>query len=135
MTLKITLKPGEGFMIGAAHVEIVSKTNCTVLIEGDEPVLRADYAIRPKQVVDTSTRLRHVLQKMYQHGDVAAFHDEYFTLTQQLLAEKPEVVAWITQTNKHLIAGDLYEAIKTAKRAAETEPLPADEDAALLKAV
>lgn len=115
MTLKLTLKPGEGVFIGGSRVEVVARGISTLLISGDAPVLRAEFAIDPSEVVDTPSRLRMVLQKMYLTGDMAAHHDEYFDLARRLLMECPTALDWITETNKCLIVGDVYKAIKLAR--------------------
>ncbi|MGV3576502.1 MAG: flagellar biosynthesis repressor FlbT [Devosia sp.] len=118
MTLKLTLKPGEGVFIGGSRVEILARGISTLLISGDAPVLRAEFAIDPSEVVDTPSRLRLVLQKMYLSGDMAAHHDEYFDLARRLLLEYPTALNWITETNKCLITGDVYKAIKLAREQA-----------------
>ena len=41
MTLKLTLKPGESVFVGTTRVSVVSRSTCTVLIEGTAPVMRA----------------------------------------------------------------------------------------------
>lgn len=115
MTLKLTLKPGEGVFIGNSRVEVLARGISTLLISGDAPVLRAEFAIDPSEVVDTPSRLRLVLQKMYLSGDMAAHHDEYFDLARLLLLEYPAALDWITQINKFLVVGDVYQAIKLAR--------------------
>jgi len=115
MTLKLTLKPGEGVLIGNSRIEVLARGMSTLLISGDAPVLRAEFAIEPGDVVDTPTRLRQVLQKMYLGGDMAAHHDEYFDLARRLLMDSPTALDWITGINKCLVVGDVYKAIKLAK--------------------
>ena len=115
MTLKLTLKPGEGVLIGNSRIEVLARGMSTLLISGDAPVLRAEFAIDPSDVVDTPTRLRQVLQKMYLGGDMAAHHDEYFDLARRLLMDSPTALDWITGINKCLVVGDVYKAIKLAK--------------------
>ncbi|MET0437998.1 MAG: flagellar biosynthesis repressor FlbT [Devosia sp.] len=115
MTLKLTLKPGEGVLIGNSRIEVLARGMSTLLISGDAPVLRAEFAIDPGDVVDTPTRLRQVLQKMYLGGDMAAHHDEYFDLARRLLMDSPTALDWITGINKCLVVGDVYKAIKLAK--------------------
>jgi flagellar biosynthesis regulator FlbT len=116
MTLKITLKPGEAVFIGAAEVKIMTKSICTIEIDGDAPVLRSDYAIGAVEAVDTPSRLHFVLQRMYLTGDIKAYHAEYFALAQAFINENPAASAWIQQTNQFLIEGETYQAVKFAKR-------------------
>ena len=84
MTLKLTLKPGEGVFIGGSRVEILARGISTLLIS----------------------------------GDMAAHHDEYFDLARRLLMEDATALDWITETNKCLIVGDVYKAIKLAREKA-----------------
>lgn len=116
MTLKLTLKPGEGVFIGGSRVQVLARGISTLLISGDAPVLRDEFAIDPGEVVDTSSRLRLVLQKMYLTGAVAAYHEEYFDLVQSLLAECPSALDFVSNLNRCLLVGDVYQAIKLGKR-------------------
>ncbi|RYE60834.1 MAG: hypothetical protein EOP20_01390 [Hyphomicrobiales bacterium] len=125
MTLKLTLKPGEGVFIGGSRIEVLARGISTLLISGDAPVLRAEFAVDPSEVVDVPSRLRLVLQKMYFSGDMAAHHDEYFDLARLLLLDYPTALDWITVINKCLIVGDVYKAIKLAKE--QSWRLPAAE--------
>lgn len=116
MPLNITLKPGEPVFIGNAEVRILTKNICTIVIDGDAPVLRSDYAISSAQATDTASRLRLVLQRMYLTGDIKANHAEYFRLAQAVILENSDRLEWIQETNQLLMEGDVYQAVKVAKR-------------------
>jgi flagellar biosynthesis regulator FlbT len=127
MSLRITLKPGESVFIGNAEVKIMTKTICTVSIDGDAPVLRSDYAVGASDATDTPSRLRLVLQRMYLTGDIKAHHAQYFALAQELISESVAYLPWIEETNQLLIAGEIYQAVKVAKhRCCPEAPVPFD---------
>ena len=120
MTLKLVLKPGEPLFIGGAEIRIMSAGNCTVLVEGDAPILRAQYAVDDDEGDAAATRLQRILQRMYLGNDVVAHRDAYMAAVTDLLAAHPEHAAVVKQTNKWLAAGDIYKAVRTAHKLSET---------------
>ncbi|MDR3476233.1 MAG: flagellar biosynthesis repressor FlbT [Devosia sp.] len=118
MTLKLTLKPGEPLFIGETEIRIISSGNCTVIIEGDAPILRAQYALPNPAGTDPISRLQIVLQGMYLSRNVEERRDEYMAVVVDLLTAYPEHADWVRQTNKSVIAGDIYQAVRSARQLA-----------------
>jgi flagellar protein FlbT len=116
LALKLSLKPGEQLLIGSSRVIVVSEATCTIIVEGDAPVLRAEEAIGPEQAVTLLQKLHLCLQQMYLTGDIKAHHDAYFGLTQALLVQQPHLDGWISDINRMLIEGALYRAVKAASK-------------------
>lgn len=126
MALKLTLKPGDSVLIGDTRVEILSQGSSTLLISGDAPVLRGEFAVDADKATDTPTMLRLVLQKMYLDGVIATHHDAYFKVVGEMLAEHPTAVPFITEINRCLMTGDIYRAIKVAKEYVADMNAPAE---------
>ncbi len=116
MALKLTMKPGEQLLIGNSRFMVVSDATCTIVVEGDAPVLRADEAIEPERAVTPLQKLHYCLQQIYLTGDIKAHHDGYFGLTQALLIQQPHLAGWISDINRLLIEGALYRAVKAASK-------------------
>jgi len=122
VALKLTMKPGEHLLIGNSRLIVVSESTCTIVVEGDAPVLRADEAIGVDQAVTPLQQLHLCLQQMYLSGDIKAHHDRYFGLTLALLTQQPHLSAWISDINRLLIEGALYRAVKAVSKASKLRP-------------
>jgi flagellar protein FlbT len=116
LALKLTMKPGEQLLIGSSRLTVVSEATCTVIVEGEAPVLRADEAIEPDQAVTPLQHLHLCLQQMYLTGDTKAHLDGYFELTKALLIQQPHLAEWISDLNRLLIEGANYRAVKAASK-------------------
>jgi flagellar biosynthesis regulator FlbT len=118
MTLKLTLKPGESVFIGTTRLSVVSRATCTVLIDGNAPVIRASEWLDETDATETLPRFRYILQEMYLRDDRVGLIQEYFVAAANLLAERPEARAWVSRTNELLMTGSLWEAVKVGKELA-----------------
>lgn len=115
MTLRLTLKPGEGVLIGSSRVEVAGRGISVLLVDGDEPVLRTDYAVETIETGDIFGQIRMILQQMYLCKSIVRYHEDYFTAIEILLKETPSALAYVNQLNKYLMTGDVFGAIKFAR--------------------
>ena len=66
---------------------------------------------------------------------IAKFQDDYFTLVQDIIQAAPSTIPYVTRISNHIIADQLYKALKEARALIEHEkkifaalkPAPADE--------
>ncbi len=115
MTLKLTLKPGESVFIGTTRLSVVSRATCTVLIDGNAPVIRASEWLNESEATEALPRLRYILQEMYLRDDRVGLIQDYFVAAANLLAEMPQARISVARINELLLTGSLWDAVKVGK--------------------
>src|SRR3978361_2282900 len=116
MALKVELKPNERIIIGAC---VITNTDqrARLLIDGDKiPILREKDILTP-DTADTPSKLIYLaVQLMYLSPDPMAHHPTYFSLVRDILSAMPSAWPFIEGINNHILNGDLYHALKEAKK-------------------
>lgn len=120
MTLKLTLKPGESVFIGTTRLSVVSRATCTVLIDGNAPVIRASEWLDEIEATGALPRFRYILQEMYLRDDRVGLIQEYFVAAATLLAEMPQARDGVSRVNELLMTGSLWEAVRVGKELARS---------------
>ena len=116
MALKVELKPNERIIIGACVVTN-SDTRARLLIDGDKiPILREKDILTP-ETADTPAKLIYLaVQLMYLAPDPMNHHPTYFSLVRDILTTMPSAWPFIEGINNYILNGDLYHALKEAKK-------------------
>src|SRR5258706_10693163 len=116
MALKVELKPNERIIVGAC---VITNTDqrARLLIDGDRiPILREKDILTP-ETADTPAKLIYLaVQLMYLSPDPMAHHAIYFSLVRDILSAMPSAWPFIEGINNHILNGDLYHALKEAKK-------------------
>ena len=116
MALKVELKPHERIIIGAC---VITNTDqrAKLLIEGEKiPILR-EKDILTSATADTPAKLIYLaVQLMYLSPDPQAHHPAYFSLMRDMLSAAPSSWPFIEGINNHILNGDVYLALKEAKK-------------------
>src|ERR1700738_3662649 len=116
MALKVELKPNERIIIGAC---VITNTDqrARLLIDGDRiPILREKDILTP-ETADTPAKLIYLaVQLMYLSPDPMAHHPTYFSLVRDILSAMPSAWPFIEGINNHILNGDMYHALKEAKK-------------------
>ena len=116
MALKVELKPHEQIIIGAC---VVTNTEhrARLLIEGENvPILREKDIMTPA-TADTPAKLVYLaVQLMYISPNPEANHGTYFNLVREIVTAAPSAWPIIEGINNHILNGDLYHALKEAKK-------------------
>ena len=116
MALKVELKPHERIIIGAC---VVTNTDqrARLLIEGDNiPILREKDILTP-ETADTPAKLVYLaVQLMYISPDPQVNHGTYFSLIRDIVTAAPSSWPIIEGINNHILNGDLYQALKEARK-------------------
>jgi flagellar protein FlbT len=115
MALKVELKPGERIILGDCVVTNADQ-RARLLIEGDTPILREKDIITPELADTPAKRIYLAVQLMYTSKDPRAFHDIYFKLVREIVDAAPSAWAFIELINDHILTGDTYKALKSAKK-------------------
>jgi len=124
MALKVELKPGERVIIGDAVITN-SDQRTRFLIEGEAPILREKDILTAKTADTPAKRIYLAVQLMYTAKDPTEHHGVYFALIRDFLQAAPSSMGFIQDINNHILTGEMYKALKTAKKliAYETELL------------
>jgi flagellar protein FlbT len=116
MALKVDLKPHEKIIIGSC---VITNTDqrARLLIEGERtPVLREKDILTPA-TADTPAKLIYLsVQLMYLAPDPMMHHPTYFNLIKELLGAAPSSWPFIEAINNYILNGDLYHALKEARK-------------------
>ncbi|MGY3451240.1 flagellar biosynthesis repressor FlbT [Bradyrhizobium sp. USDA 4353] len=116
MALKVELKPHERIIIGSC---VITNTDqrARLLIDGDNiPILREKDILTP-ETADTPAKLVYLaVQLMYISPGADADHGTYFNLLRDIITTVPSAWPIIEAINGHILNGDLYQALKEAKK-------------------
>jgi flagellar biosynthesis repressor protein FlbT len=116
MALKVELKPHERIIIGSC---VITNTDqrARLLIDGDNiPILREKDILTP-ETADTPAKLIYLaVQLMYISPDAQANHGTYFNLIRDLVTAVPNAWPLIEAINNQILSGNLYQALKEARK-------------------
>jgi flagellar protein FlbT len=120
MALKVELKPNERILIGESVI-----TNCDqrswLVIEGSSPILREKDILTAPRADTPAKRIYLAVQLMYIGRDPSKQHEVYFALMQDIVQAAPSAGRYIADINNQILTGDLYKALKSAKKLIEYE--------------
>jgi flagellar protein FlbT len=115
MALKVELKPGEKIIIGECVVTNHDQRT-RLMIDGKVPILREKDILTPQRADTPAKRIYLAVQLMYTSPDPRAHHDIYFTLVREMMMAAPSTLRHIDTINNHILTGELYKALKDAKK-------------------
>jgi len=102
MALKVELKPNERIIIGSC---VVTNTD-----QREKDILTPETADTPAKLIYLAVQL------MYLSPDPMAHHPTYFSLVRDILSAMPSAWPFIEGINNHILNGDVYHALKEAKK-------------------
>jgi flagellar protein FlbT len=115
MALKVELKPGERIILGECVVtNDDQRTRLT--IQGEVPILREKDILTPERADTPAKRIYLAVQLMYIAKDPKPQHEIYFSLVRDLLGAAPSTWPYIEAINNHVLTGEMYKALKHAKK-------------------
>lgn len=116
MALKVELRPHERIIVGNC---VITNTDqrARFLIEGDDvPILRERDILTP-ETADTPAKLVYLaVQLMYISPDPQTQHGTYFNLVRDIVTAVPSAWPIIEDINNNIMSGDLYRALKDARK-------------------
>lgn len=116
MALKVELKPHERIIIGSCVITNVDQ-RARLLIEGENtPVLREKDILTPATANTPAKLIYLAVQLMYLSPDPKEHHPTYFNLLKDMLTVDPGAWPIIEGINNFIMEGDLYKALKEAKK-------------------
>jgi flagellar protein FlbT len=115
MPLKVELKPGERIIIGDCVITN-GEQRTRLLIEGETAVLREKDIMTRDRADSPAKRIYLAVQLMYTSKDPRQHHDVYFALVRELVEAAPSAWTYIEGINNHILIGEMYMALKDAKK-------------------
>ena len=115
MALKVELKPGEKIILGECVVTNANQRT-RLLIEGEKPILREKDIMTTERANTPAKRIYLAVQLMYTSKEPRAHHDVYFSLIRDIPGAAPSVWPHIESINNHILTGEMYKALKDAKK-------------------
>ena len=116
MALKAELKPHERIIIGSC---VITNTDqrARLLIDGEKiPILREKDILTP-ETADTPAKLIYLaVQLMYISPEPEVNHGTYFNLLRDVVTTAPSMWPLIEGINISILSGELYQALKEAKK-------------------
>ena len=116
MALKVELKPHERIIVGNS---VITNTDqrARLLIDGENvPILRERDILTP-ETANTPAKLVYLaVQLMYISPDPQTQHGTYFNLVRDIVTAVPSSWPIIEAINNNILNGDLYRALKDARK-------------------
>ena len=115
MALKVELKPGERIILGDCVVTNTDQRT-RLVIEGDAPILREKDILTVEMADSPAKRIYLAVQLMYTSKDPRVHHEVYFALVRDVVTAAPSTWPYIESINNHILTGEMYKALKDAKK-------------------
>ena len=115
MALKVELKPHERIIIGSC---VITNTDqrARLLIDGDNvPILREKDILTP-EIADTPAKLIYLAVQLMYISPEQNNHGTYFNLLRDFVTAVPNAWPVIEGINNFILSGELYLALKEAKK-------------------
>jgi len=115
MSLKVELKAGERLIIGDCLVTNTDQRT-QLLLDGKSPILRGKDILTPETADTPAKRIYLVVQLMYLAKNPCEHHQTYFQLMRDIVQAVPSTWPYIENINNLILTGELYKALKQAKK-------------------
>ena len=120
MSLKVELKPHERLIVGNCVITN-SDQRTRLFIDGKAPVLREKDILSPATADSPAKRIYFAVQLMYLEDDVEKLRRDYFALVTDLVRAAPSTIQIVDEINNEILTGQLYKALRAAKKLIQHE--------------
>ncbi len=120
MSLKVELKPGERLIVGNCVITN-SDQRTRLFIDGKAPILREKDILTAETADSPAKRIYLAVQLMYIYEDVERLQGDYFRLVNDIVSAAPSTVRLVDEINNEILTGQLYKALKVAKKLIQYE--------------
>jgi flagellar protein FlbT len=122
MPLKLSLKPGETFVVNGAVVRNGDRRG-VLLLETQARVLREKDILRPADASTPAARAYFAVMQMYLLGEVdGPLYTQTADALAGLLADTPDAHDDVLQISADVVAGDLYRALSRCRKLMPAAP-------------
>ncbi len=120
MSLKVELKPGEKLIVGNCVITN-SDQRTRLFIDGRTPILREKDILTYESANTPAKRIYLAVQLMYLDDNIETLRGDYFSLVNDIIKAAPSSIGLVDQINNEILTGELYKALKAAKRLIQYE--------------
>ena len=120
MSLKVELKPHERLIVGNCVITN-SDQRTRLFIDGKAPVLREKDILSAATADSPARRIYFAVQLMYLEDDIEKLRRDYFALVTDLVRAAPSSIQIIDEINNEILTGQLYKALRAAKKLIQHE--------------
>ena len=123
MPLKLSLKPGEKFVLNGAVVQNGDRRT-TLVLQNKASVLREKDIMQPDEANTPSRRIYFPMMMMYlDDGGATRYYDEFAQRLTEFMGviRNPEVLAECVAISKHAMAREYYKALMLCRKLIEYE--------------
>jgi flagellar protein FlbT len=120
MSLKVELKPHERLIVGNCVITN-SDQRTRLFIDGKAPVLREKDILSVATADSPAKRVYFAVQLMYLEDDIEKLRRDYFALVTDLVRAAPSTTPIVDEINNEILTGQLYKALRAAKKLIQYE--------------
>lgn len=123
MPLKLSLKPGERFVLNGAVVQNGDRRGVLIL-QNKASVLREKDIMQAEDVNTPARRIYFPVMMMYlDEGSADKFYDEFVRRITEFMSvvKNPDVLADCVAASKHVMAREYYKALLAARKIIDYE--------------
>ncbi|MCX7587449.1 flagellar biosynthesis repressor FlbT [Phenylobacterium sp. 58.2.17] len=123
MPLKLSLKPGEKFVLNGAVVQNGDRRT-TLVLQNKASVLREKDIMQPEDAATPARRIYFPMMMMYlDDGGATRYYDEFAQRLTEFMGviRNPEILAECVAISKHAMAREYYKALMLCRKLIEYE--------------
>ncbi|MFI4933102.1 MAG: flagellar biosynthesis repressor FlbT [Caulobacterales bacterium] len=123
MPLKLSLKPGEKFVLNGAVVQNGDRRG-SLLLQNKASVLREKDIMQPDEADTPSRRIYFPVMMMYlDEANGGRYHDEFVQRLSEFMSavRNPDVLTGCVNVSKHVMTREYYKALMLCRRLIEYE--------------
>ena len=123
MPLKLSLKPGERFVLNGAVVQNGDRRGVLIL-QNKASVLREKDILQAEEVTSPARHIYFPVMMMYlDEANANRFYDEFATRISEFMSvvRHPDALADCIAASKHVMAREYYKALMAARKLVEYE--------------
>jgi len=123
MPLKLSLKPGERFVLNGAVVQNGDRRG-SLILQNKASVLREKDIMQEEQVTSPSRRIYFPVMMMYlDEAGASRYYDEFVRRLSEFMGavRNPEVLADCVNISRHAMAREYYKALMLCRKLIEYE--------------
>jgi flagellar protein FlbT len=123
MPLKLSLKPGEKFVLNGAVVQNGDRRG-TLVLQNKASVLREKDIMQAEDATSPARRVYFPVMMMYlDEGDAGKYYDEFVRRMTEFMGavRNPDVLTECVGISKHVLAREFYKALMGCRKLIEYE--------------
>jgi flagellar protein FlbT len=123
MPLKLSLKPGEKFVLNGAVVQNGDRRG-TLVLQNKASVLREKDIMQVEDVNSPARRVYFPVMMMYlDEGDAGKYYDEFVRRMTEFMGaiRNPEMLTECVNISKHVLAREFYKSLMGCRKLIEYE--------------